>query len=135
MSKLIFAVAIIAAMSVQVFSQDPVIAAADTTDNMHKINIKPAFGERNMGNADRIIRLGIAGALIGFGSYMVAAKDNNTGYIPIAISAIPLFTSAIARCPLYYPFGISTLKKKQSKDISLLIGKHDLIGIQFSLTL
>lgn len=62
--------------------------------------------KKNMGTADKIIRviLGIVIILLGivFHSWW--------GLIGI----IPLFTSLSGTCLLYLPFGISTLKKKES---------------------
>lgn len=59
--------------------------------------------KRNIGNADRIIRiaLGLAVAVLGivFRSWWGL------------LALIPLATAAVGTCPLYLPFGISTRKK------------------------
>lgn len=59
--------------------------------------------KRNIGNADRIIRiaLGLAVAILGivFRSWWGL------------LALIPLATAAVGTCPLYLPFGISTRKK------------------------
>ncbi|MFA6505683.1 MAG: DUF2892 domain-containing protein [Treponemataceae bacterium] len=57
----------------------------------------------NIGNTDRIIRIVLGLAIIGFG----IAFKSWLGLIGI----IPLATAAVSTCPLYLPFGISTRKK------------------------
>lgn len=58
----------------------------------------------NLGNADRIIR-GILGlAMIAAGIYYQSLWG--------AIGVIPLGTALIRWCPIYLPFGLSTLRKK-----------------------
>lgn len=59
----------------------------------------------NMGRNDRVIRTIIGLAIIGFG----IGYGSWWGLIGL----IPLITAITARCPLYVPFGISTLKKKK----------------------
>ena len=58
--------------------------------------------KRNVGNADRIVRivvgLGIIGAGVAYQSWLGA------------IGLVPLATAAIGWCPAYLPFGISTCK-------------------------
>lgn len=64
--------------------------------------------KKNMGAIDRSIRAVVGLALIVIGIF--------TGlwwlYI---IAAIMLITSAIAICPLYLPFGIRTMTKKEKE--------------------
>jgi len=57
---------------------------------------------KNVGSADRIIRIIIGLALIGWGLY----AQNWWG----AIGAIPLFTALIGWCPVYLPLRLSTRK-------------------------
>jgi len=56
----------------------------------------------NVGGIDRILRIVVGLAVIGWGIY----SKNWLG----AIGAIPLFTGLINWCPAYVPFGISTKK-------------------------
>ena len=64
----------------------------------------------NMGNTDRLIRSLIVGPLllivawsVGFGSTL--------GIIAVALAVVMWATSAVGTCPLYLPFGISTLAR------------------------
>jgi len=56
--------------------------------------------KKNMGTADRIIRLAIGIIIIVLGFYY------RSWFSLIAI--IPLLTAATSWCPLYIPFGINT---------------------------
>jgi hypothetical protein len=67
--------------------------------------------KKNMGSADRVIRFLIA-ALIGV-LYFTNIISGTFGLILIILAAIFLITSFISFCPLYWPFGISTCKKKE----------------------
>lgn len=67
----------------------------------------------NMGTADRIIRVIIAAILITL--YFTNVITGTVGIVLIAASIIFVLTSLISVCPLYIPFGISTLRKKLSK--------------------
>jgi hypothetical protein len=58
--------------------------------------------KKNVGGIDRILRLVVGLAVIGWGVY----AQNWLG----AIGIIPLFTAAIGWCPAYLPFGISSCK-------------------------
>ncbi len=58
--------------------------------------------KRNIGGIDRILRLVVGVALLGWG-YM---NQNWWG----ALGIIPLFTGAMGWCPLYLPLGLSTKK-------------------------
>ena len=65
---------------------------------------------KNVGNADRIIRVVIAiaavagAAAVGFGSI--------GAWLLIAVAAIMLVTAAVGFCPLYRVLGIRTTKAK-----------------------
>ncbi len=67
---------------------------------------------KNMGSADRLIRILVA-LVIG----ILLLTGTLTGILAIILGAfavIFLLTSFVSFCPLYYPFKISTLKKKQA---------------------
>lgn len=66
--------------------------------------------KKNMGSADRIIRVIIAAILITL--YFAGAVSGTVGIVLIAFSVIFILTSLIGFCPLYLPFGVSTLRKK-----------------------
>jgi len=60
--------------------------------------------KQNVGGIDRVLRIIVGLALIGWGVY----AQNWLG----AIGIIPLFTAAIGWCPAYLPFGMSSCKTK-----------------------
>ncbi len=66
--------------------------------------------KKNMGGADRIIRLVIA-AVIGY-LYYNGTIQGTLGYILLAVAAIFVLTALISSCPLYSVFGIKTCKVK-----------------------
>jgi len=65
--------------------------------------------KKNMGTIDRIVRAIIA---IAIAVFYFAGSITGTAAIVLGIFAvIQLLTSATGVCPLYGPFGISTIKK------------------------
>jgi hypothetical protein len=66
---------------------------------------------KNMGSADKIIRLVIA--LIVAVLYLTNVIDGTTAIVFGIIAIVMVATSFMSFCPLYLPFGISTLKKKK----------------------
>ncbi|WP_111682174.1 YgaP family membrane protein [Winogradskyella tangerina] len=68
---------------------------------------------KNMGTADRIIRIIIA-AIVGV-LYFNEVISGTLGIILLIVAGIFVLTSFISFCPLYAPFGIKTcsLKNKQ----------------------
>jgi Protein of unknown function (DUF2892) len=71
--------------------------------------------KKNMGTADRVIRVIIAAIFVTL--YLTGILTGTVGLVLIALSAIFVLTSLISFCPLYLPFGLSTLRKK-------IQGKH-----------
>ena len=66
--------------------------------------------KKNMGTADRILRtiLAVVVAILYF-----AGQISGTAAVILGILAVIfLLTSAVGFCPLYAPFGISTMKKQ-----------------------
>lgn len=59
--------------------------------------------KRNVGKADRIIRVILGAGIIAGGVYYQSWWG--------AIGAGPIFTAVIGWCPAYVPFGISSCKK------------------------
>lgn len=64
----------------------------------------------NMNAADRIIRILIAGLIIGL--YFAQVISGTLAIIGLVISGIFILTGFISFCPLYQLFGLSTLRKK-----------------------
>lgn len=62
---------------------------------------------KNVGGADRIIRVILGVAIILIGIYYQSWWG--------VIGILPLFTAALNWCPAYLPFGISTCKTKSDK--------------------
>ncbi|QQS51660.1 MAG: DUF2892 domain-containing protein [Bacteroidota bacterium] len=67
--------------------------------------------KKNMGNADRIIRLLVAALLaILFFTNVVSGV---LGIILLVVAGVFVLTSFVSFCPLYAIFGMSTCKVKQ----------------------
>lgn len=66
--------------------------------------------KKNMGNADRIIRLIVAVII----SVLVFAEviPGTLGVVLLVLAGIFVLTSLISFCPLYTLFGINTCKKQ-----------------------
>ena len=69
--------------------------------------------KKNMGSADRTIRLLVAIVVIGL--YITGKITGTTAIVLLALSAIFVLTSLISFCPLYLPFGISTRGKNEKE--------------------
>lgn len=62
--------------------------------------------KKNMGTADRLIRVIIA-ALIAV-LYLTGVIEGTLGIVLLALAVIFVLTSLVKVCPLYLPFGIRT---------------------------
>jgi len=67
---------------------------------------------KNMGSADRIIRLIIAAVLAVL--YFTGVVSGTIATVALVVAVVFLLTSAVGTCGLYMPFGISTCKTKSS---------------------
>ncbi len=64
-----------------------------------------------MGTIDKVIRILVAVVIaILFFTHVITGV---LGIVLIIVAAIFVLTSLITFCPLYWPFGISTAKKKE----------------------
>jgi len=70
--------------------------------------------KKNMGIADRIIRLIIAAAITIL--FFTDVISGTWGIVLLVVAGIFLLTSLIGRCPLYLIFGASTCRKKTEKE-------------------
>ena len=66
---------------------------------------------KNMGSADRIIRVIIA-AIVGI-LYFTGTITGALGIVLLVLAGVFVLTSVISFCPLYAPFGIKTCKVKE----------------------
>jgi Protein of unknown function (DUF2892) len=66
--------------------------------------------KKNMGSADRVIRVLIAAVFVAL--YFTGMITGTLGIVLIILSLVFVLTSLISFCPLYLPFGLSTLRKK-----------------------
>jgi hypothetical protein len=70
--------------------------------------------KRNEGTIDRILRVGLAMALVPVGLFLLGGLQGNLlGLLVAGLSLLPLITGLTGFCPLYVPFGISTLEKEK----------------------
>jgi hypothetical protein len=67
--------------------------------------------KKNMGSADRIIRVIIA-AIISV-LYFTETITGTIGIVLLILSGVLVLTSLISFCPLYAPFGIKTCPTKK----------------------
>ena len=66
---------------------------------------------KNMGSADRIIRVIIA-AIVGI-LYFTGSISGILGIVLLVLAGVFVLTSVMSFCPLYAPFGIKTCKIKE----------------------
>lgn len=66
--------------------------------------------KKNMGTADRVVRTLLAIVMIAL--YATGTITGTLGIVLIVASVAFLLTSLISFCPLYLPFGLSTLRRK-----------------------
>jgi hypothetical protein len=68
--------------------------------------------KKNMGSADRVIRTILAALIVVL--YFVGIISGTTAIILLVFATVFIVTSLVSFCPLYLPFGLSTLRKKMS---------------------
>ncbi len=66
--------------------------------------------KKNMGNADRIVRILVAAVLAGL--YFGGVLTGTLGLILVIVAGVFLLTSLAGNCPLYSLTGINTCPKK-----------------------
>lgn len=69
--------------------------------------------KKNMGSADRIIRIIIA-AIVG-GLFYTDIISGTLGIVLLALAGVFVLTSFISFCPIYAPFGFKTCAVKEKK--------------------
>lgn len=68
--------------------------------------------KKNMGNADRIIRLLIAAAIAVL--YFTHIVTGTVGIVLLVLAAVFVLTSLVSFCPIYAVLGMNTCPKKAS---------------------
>lgn len=68
--------------------------------------------KKNMGSADRIIRMLLAVLIIAL--YFGGVINGVLTVILLVFAVIFIATSFMSFCPLYLPFGLNTLRKKEN---------------------
>jgi hypothetical protein len=66
--------------------------------------------KKNMGTVDKVIRILVAVVVVIL--YFTNVISGTLGIILLALSTIFVVTSFLSFCPVYLPFGLSTMKKK-----------------------
>ncbi len=66
--------------------------------------------KKNMGTADKLIRLIVAAILVIL--YFSGVVTGTIGIVLLVLAAVFVLTSIISFCPLYLPIGLNTAKKK-----------------------
>ncbi|MDP3469345.1 MAG: DUF2892 domain-containing protein [Daejeonella sp.] len=65
----------------------------------------------NMGNTDKIIRI-LAAILIGV-LYFTQLISGTLAIVLLIVAGVFILTSFMSFCPLYLPFGLSTIQKEK----------------------
>ena len=68
--------------------------------------------KKNMGNADRIIRILIAAVIATL--FFTNVITGTLGIVLLVLAGVFVLTSVVSFCPLYAPFGLSTCSKDSS---------------------
>lgn len=66
--------------------------------------------KKNMGTVDKVVRILVAIVIAGL--YFANLISGTAAIILLILAGVFILTSFISFCPLYYPFGISTRKKR-----------------------
>ena len=66
--------------------------------------------KKNMGTIDKVVRIVLA--LVAVVLFFTNIISGVLGIVILVLAGVFVLTSLISFCPLYLPFGISTIKKK-----------------------
>jgi len=69
--------------------------------------------KKNMGSADRIIRILLAAIVAVL--YFTGTVSGTLGIVLLVLAGVFVLTSFVSFCPLYAPFGISSCKVEKNK--------------------
>jgi hypothetical protein len=76
------------------------------------VELKKLDMKKNMGSADRIIRIVVA--IIIAVLYFTGVLTGTVGIVLLALAGIFVLTSLVSFCPLYAPFGIKTCQVEKA---------------------
>ncbi len=65
--------------------------------------------KKNMGTIDKVVRILVAAVIAGL--YFANQISGTLAIVLLALAGVFILTSLIGTCPLYLPFGLSTIKK------------------------
>lgn len=71
--------------------------------------------KKNMGTADKVVRILAAIAIVGL--YSGNVISGVTAVVLLALAGVFVVTSFVSFCPLYLPFGISTRKDQNKQGV------------------
>jgi len=72
--------------------------------------------KKNMGRLDRTLRAIVGVALVPIGLFALGGWQGTLiGLLVTAFALLPFATSLTGFCPVYVPFGISTLDREQQR--------------------
>jgi hypothetical protein len=69
--------------------------------------------KKNMGTIDKVIRILVAVVVAVL--YFTHVISGTLGIILLVLAGVFVLTSLVSVCPLYMPFGLSTMKKEDTK--------------------
>jgi hypothetical protein len=67
--------------------------------------------KKNMGSVDKVVRILVAILIIAL--YFGGQISGTVAIILLVLAGVFILTSFVSYCPLYSPFGISTVKKEK----------------------
>ncbi len=67
--------------------------------------------KKNMGGVDKILRIIVAAIIVVL--YLLGKISGTLGIVLLVVAAVLSIVSMVGSCPLYLPFGISTLPKEK----------------------
>jgi len=67
--------------------------------------------KKNMGGVDKILRIIVAAIIVIL--YLLGKISGTLGIVLLVVAAVLSIVSMVGSCPLYLPFGISTLPKEK----------------------
>ena len=76
------------------------------------VELKSCIMKKNMGNADRAIRVIVAAIIATL--YFMNVITGTLGTVLLVIAGVFLLTSLMSFCPLYMPLGLNTCKSDKT---------------------